>query len=77
MTFGYSIPPMDTERKTVMISGRLPKGLVERLDYVTRNIDSETVKNRSAALREALESWLPGREDRLRELGILSAKARK
>jgi predicted DNA-binding protein len=65
---------MDTERKTVMISGRLPKGLVERLDYVTRNIDSETVKNRSAALREALEAWLPGREDRLRELGILGAK---
>jgi Arc/MetJ-type ribon-helix-helix transcriptional regulator len=65
---------MDTERKTVMISGRLPKALVERLDYVTRNIDSETVKNRSAALREALEAWLPGREDRLRELGVLGAK---
>lgn len=68
---------MDPERNSVMISGRLPKALVERLDYVTRNIDSETVKNRSAALREALEAWLPGREDRLRELGILSAKARK
>jgi Arc/MetJ-type ribon-helix-helix transcriptional regulator len=59
---------------TIMISGRLPKALVERLDYVTRNIDSDTVKNRSAALREALEAWLPGREDRLRELGILGAK---
>jgi predicted DNA-binding protein len=68
---------MDVDRKTIMISGRLPKALVERLDYVTRNIDSETVKNRSAALREALEAWLPGREDRLRELGILSVKARK
>jgi predicted DNA-binding protein len=68
---------MSTERKTVMISGRLPAALVERLDYVTRNIDSETIKNRSAALREALESWLPGREDRLRELGVMTAKARK
>ena len=69
---------MGTERKTVMISGRLPAALVERLDYVTRNIDSETIKNRSAALREALEAWLPGREDRLRELGVLApAKARK
>jgi predicted DNA-binding protein len=67
---------MDTERKTVMISGRLPTALVERLDYVTRNIDSETVKNRSAALREALEAWLPGREDRLRELGVLAKKTR-
>jgi predicted DNA-binding protein len=57
-----------------MISGRLPKALVERLDYVCRNIDSETVKNRSAALREALEAWLPGREDRLRELGVLLGK---
>jgi predicted DNA-binding protein len=59
-----------------MISGRLPAALVERLDYVTRNIDSETIKNRSAALREALESWLPGREDRLRELGVLAKKTR-
>jgi predicted DNA-binding protein len=67
---------MDPERNSVMISGRLPKALVERLDYVTRNIDSETVKNRSAALREALEAWLPGREDRLRELGILAKKTR-
>jgi Arc/MetJ-type ribon-helix-helix transcriptional regulator len=65
---------MDEERKTVMVSGRLPKALVARLDYVTRNIDSETIKNRSAALREALEAWLPGREDRLRELGVLLGK---
>jgi Arc/MetJ-type ribon-helix-helix transcriptional regulator len=68
---------MDAERKTVMISGRLPKALVERVDYVTRNIDSDTIKNRSAALREALEAWLPGCEDRLRALGIMAAKVRK
>jgi predicted DNA-binding protein len=68
---------MSTERKTVMVSGRLPAALVDRVDYVTRNIDSETIKNRSAALREALEAWLPGCEDRLRELGILGAKVRK
>jgi predicted DNA-binding protein len=68
---------MGTERKTVMVSGRLPAALVERVDYVTRNIDSETIKNRSAALREALEAWLPGCEDRLRELGILATKVRK
>lgn len=69
---------MGTERKTVMISGRLPAALVDRVDYVTRNIDSETIKNRSAALREALEAWLPGCEDRLRELGVLApTRARK
>jgi len=67
---------MGTERKTVMISGRLPVALVDRLDYVTRNIDSETIKNRSAALRAALEVWLPGCEDRLRELGVLAKKTR-
>ena len=67
---------MDAEQKTIMISSRLPVALVDRLDYVTRNIDSETIKNRSAALREALEAWLPGREDRLRELGVLAKKTR-
>lgn len=67
---------MPDERKTVMISSRLPAALVERLDYVTRNIDSEVIKNRSAGLRVALESWLPGCEDRLRELGILAKKTR-
>ena len=67
---------MDDEHKSTMISARLPTALVERLDYVTRNIDSETVKNRSSALRAALDAWLPGCEDRLRELGIL-AKVRK
>lgn len=67
---------MNEERKNVMISARLPVALVDRVDYVTRNIDSQTVTNRSTALREALEKWLPGCEDRLRELGILAKKAR-
>lgn len=65
---------MDDERKSTMISARLPAVLVERLDYVTRNIDSDTIKNRSTALRAALDAWLPGCEDRLRELGVLIAK---
>jgi len=67
---------MDDERKSTMISARLPTALVERLDYVARNIDGEAVKNRSTGLRAALESWLPGCEDRLRELGVLAKKAR-
>lgn len=77
MTTRLRVAPMDDERKTsIMISARLPTVLVERLDYVTRNIDSEVIKNRSAALRSALDAWLPGCEDRLRELGVL-AKVRK
>lgn len=67
---------MGMERKDVMVSARLPGELVDRVDYVARNIDSQTVKNRSTALREALEAWLPGCEDRLRELGVLAKKAR-
>lgn len=67
---------MPEERKNIMISARLPAVLVDRLDYVTRNTDSPTVKNRSTALREALEAWLPDCEDRLRALGVLPKKAR-
>ena len=77
MTFKPSLAPMSAERKiSTMISARLPTTLVERADYVTRNIDSKTVKNRSTAVRAALEGWLPAQEDRLRELGILAKKAR-
>lgn len=66
---------MTTERKT-MVSARLPVVLVERVDYVTRNTDSQTVDNRSTAVRAALEAWLPGQEQRLVELGVLAKKAR-
>lgn len=51
--------------------------VISRVDFIVRNIDSEVVKNRSAALLAALEAWLPGQEDRLRELGILPKKGSK
>lgn len=63
-------------KKSVMVSARLPAGLVERVDYVTRNTDSKTVDNRSTAVRAALEGWLPAQEQRLVDLGILTKKAR-
>lgn len=66
---------MTIERKSLMVSVRLSAVLVARADYIARNTDGE-VKNRSAALRVALESWLPGQEDKLRELGILAKKTR-
>lgn len=59
-----------------MVSLRLPKGLVARVDFVARNTDSETVKSRSAALHAAVEAWLPAQERRLEELGVLAKKAR-
>jgi hypothetical protein len=59
-----------------MVSARVPAVVVTRVDFIVRNTDSETVKNRSAALLAALEAWLPGQEDRLRELGVLPKKAR-
>jgi len=68
---------MVSERKTTRFNARVPPGLAARVDFVVRNIDSEAVKNRSAAIVAALEAWLPGQETRLRELGILEkAKAR-
>jgi metal-responsive CopG/Arc/MetJ family transcriptional regulator len=76
MTIQLSLPPMGPERKTSMVSVRLPAALVARVDYVARNIDSETVKNRSTAVHAALETWLPSQERRLEDLGILPKKAR-
>lgn len=66
---------MTPECKSKRISARLPASLIARADYVARNTDG-AVKNRSAALRAALEAWLPGQEERLQELGILPKKTR-
>lgn len=68
---------MGPERKDVMLSARLPAALVDRIDYVARNIDGETAHTRSTAVRTALEQWLDKCEDRLRELGVLGPKVRK
>lgn len=66
---------MTPERKDKRVDARLPTALVARVDYVVRNTEGE-IKNRSSALRVALESWLPGQEQRLEQLGILPKKAR-
>lgn len=66
---------MTPERKGTMLSARVPKTLVERVDFITRNIDTP-VDNRSKAVVAALEAWVPGQEERLRELGLLPKKAR-
>ena len=41
---------MATERKSIMISVRLPVALANRLDYAVRNTDAEGVKNSSTAV---------------------------
>lgn len=66
---------MTPERK-VMISVRLPAALVARVDFIARNIDGDTIKNRSTALCAAVETWLPAQEERLQVLGVLPKKAR-
>jgi predicted DNA-binding protein len=53
----------------IMISLRLPAGLVNRLDYAARNTD-ERQATRSSEIQEAIELWLRGREDQLRKLGL-------
>lgn len=67
---------MTPERKSTMVSARVPAAVISRVDFVVRNIDSDAVRNRSAALLAALEAWLPGQERRLEELGILAKKTR-
>lgn len=67
---------MTSERKSIMVSARVPTALVVRVDFIVRNIDTESVKNRSAALQAALEAWLPSQEKRLEDLGIIPKKAR-
>lgn len=66
---------MGTERKSTMVSIRLPAALVARADYVAKNTEGD-VRNRSAAVRAALEAWLPGQEAVLIELGVMPKKVR-
>lgn len=78
MTLTVSVPFMAEERKSVMISARLPAVLVERVDHAVRNTDSKAVNNRSAAVCAALEGWLPAQEEKLKVLlgASLAKKAR-
>lgn len=66
---------MTLERKSHRLNARVPAALVARMDFVIRNTDT-IAESRSAALLAALEAWLPVQEDRLRELGVLTKKAR-
>lgn len=63
------------ERKSTMVSVRLPATFVARIDYAARNTIGEA-KDRSKALREALEQWLSRQEKELEQLGVIQKKAR-
>lgn len=67
---------MMDECKSPMISARLPRALVERVDYVARNAEGP-ITNRSKAVRAALEAWLPEQEKKLQALGLTPPKARR
>ena len=67
---------MSAERKTTMVSARLPSDTVARVDFVVRNSEPELVRNRSTAIELALLAWLPNEETRLEKLGILMKKTR-
>lgn len=64
---------MTPERKSTMVSARLPAALVERLDYVTRN-NAGDVRSRSEAIHCAIIAWLPVEETRLIALGLTPPK---
>ncbi len=63
---------MSPERK-FMLSARLPAVVVERMDFVVKNMG---IVDRTAAIREAIESWLLPREQRLRESGLKPPKGK-
>ena len=63
---------MSPKRK-FMVSIRLPPSTVERVDFVTVNMG---ITDRTAAILEAIELWLPAREQRLRESGLAPPKAK-
>jgi len=64
-------------RKSTMISARVPTPLVERVDYVTRNTEGGAT-DRSTAVREALQQWLPEQEREIGErLGASQKKVRQ
>ena len=67
---------MKPERKTTMLSARVPPALVARVDFIVRNTTPDQVKNRSVAVQIALEAWLPGEEQKLEDLGVIPKKAR-
>jgi metal-responsive CopG/Arc/MetJ family transcriptional regulator len=65
---------MDEERKSIMVSTRLPVELVARADFIVRNTDGD-IKSRSRAVLAALQAWLPIQEKKLENLGVISKKA--
>ncbi len=70
------MPHMATERKSTMISARLPAALVARVDYVTRNTEGHET-NRSKVILAALDDWLPARETEIgNRLGTTPKKPR-
>lgn len=75
MTTDAMLLPMSSERK-FMFSCRLPTSLVERMDFVARNIDSDALATRSAVVFAAVEAWLPAAEKRLCELGLSPPKGK-
>lgn len=51
----------------MMVSARVPKALVARVDYAVRNTMSAAVTNRSSAIEAALEIWTAIEADQLKE----------
>lgn len=60
---------MNDEPK-VMVTVRLPPDVLDRVDFIARNTDKETIAHRSDAIRVAIEEWLPKEEKHLMGLGI-------
>lgn len=68
---------MAAASKSFMFSARVPRDLIERVDFVVRNSEPDTIPSRSAAVQMALEDWLAGPEHDVRKrLGTAAPKTK-
>lgn len=66
---------MGLERKSIMISARLPSPLVDRVNYVVNNSPVKAVSSRTDVVQAALEAWLPAQEEKIG--GLLGSSVAK
>jgi len=68
---------MEKASESVMVTCRLSKALVERVDYAVRNIPTGETLSRSRAIEAALTAWVNAAEQELTRLGVFNEETAK
>jgi len=61
---------MTDTSNTAMVSARLPKRLIKRVEFIIRNTPSTAVRNRTDAIAQALDAWTARQYVELSALGL-------